>query len=375
MLGILDTLPRPPVKSNQPVREHHDLAADPPTTPQWRGVWRHHSRLKPCRGLVEMRHALSSPRRPGGRIGHTRGAVVDKKPLQGGGRESESSSGAPEQGRGLGERELPVQVPAEIRNVSFPLSVRGYSRPAVDAYLERVNRLIAELEVGSSPRAAVRHALERVTEQVGGILERARESAEEITTSAREEAEESTAGAKADAAEFVVNASDEADRTKAEAEELLGKARAEADELLAHSGAEAEQVLARSRAEADERLQQSEGEVAALRDEAEARMRELDADTEAVWQQRHELLEDVRAMAGRLEDAAREAAARFPGREPANRPEEAMPEPEARAEPEPSGVAARGEPTGPMPAVGSHEGGDAEGSDAETERSAPDPDS
>jgi DivIVA domain-containing protein len=87
-----------------------------------------------------------------------------------------------------GERESELLTPKEIRNVSFPGSVRGYDRSAVDAYVTRVNRVIAELQVSSSPRAAVRHALEQVGEQTSGILQRAREAAEEITASARQEA-------------------------------------------------------------------------------------------------------------------------------------------------------------------------------------------
>jgi DivIVA domain-containing protein len=87
-----------------------------------------------------------------------------------------------------GERESELLTPKEIRNVSFPGSVRGYDRSAVDAYVTRVNRVIAELQVRSSPRAAVRHALEQVGEQTSGILQRAREAAEEITASARQEA-------------------------------------------------------------------------------------------------------------------------------------------------------------------------------------------
>jgi DivIVA domain-containing protein len=74
-----------------------------------------------------------------------------------------------------GESEL--LIPKEIRNVSFPGSVRGYDRGAVDAYVKSVNRVIAELEIGSSPRAAVRHALEQVGEQTSGILQRSREAA------------------------------------------------------------------------------------------------------------------------------------------------------------------------------------------------------
>jgi DivIVA domain-containing protein len=284
--------------------------------------------------------------------------VADDEPPQGGQRESEPSSGAPEQGGSIRELARPVQVPAEIRNVSFPLSVRGYSRQAVDAYVERVNRVIAELEVGSSPRAAVRHALDRVTEQVGGILERARESAEQITASAREEAEENSARAKAEAAELVVNASDQADRTRAEAEELIATARAEVDEILAQSRAEAEAILTHSRHEAAERLKRLEEELAALREQAETRMRELQADTEAVWEERRELLDEIGGMAARLAELASAAAARFPSREPTEPAEHAMLEAQADAETEVSGVEARGR----------------ELDDAERERATLDPD-
>jgi len=259
---------------------------------------------------------------------------------------------APEEDRGLGGLELRSHVPADMRDVSFPLAMRGYSRRAVDAYVERVNHLIAELEVSRSPRAAVRHALDRVTEQVGGILERARETAEEITSSARKEAEDSTARAKAEAAELVVNTSDEADRTRAEAEEILAKARAEAGEILARSRAEAEETLTQSRAEAAERVRRSEKELGVLRELAEARMRELHADTEAVWEERGELLDDIRGMAARLEEAARQAAARLP----AERAEEEAPESEA--EPQPTGVAANR-------ALGPREGGHGEAPEQE----------
>jgi DivIVA domain-containing protein len=189
----------------------------------------------------------------------------------------------------------------DIRNVSFPGSVRGYDRSAVDAYVKRVNRVIAELEMRSSPRAAVRHALEQVGEQTSGILQRAREAAEEITTTARKEAEATTANAKAEAAEIVVNASTEAERARAEADRLIAKATADAEKILAEGRAEAERLLARTREE-----------VAALQQEGEARLRELHADIAATWRERRELLDDVRAIASRLEEAASQAAGRVP---------------------------------------------------------------
>lgn len=198
----------------------------------------------------------------------------------------------------------------DIRNVSFPGSVRGYDRSAVDAYVKRVNRVIAELEMRSSPRAAVRHALEQVGEQTSSILQRAREAAEEITASARQEAEETTARAKAEAAEAVVSASNQADRAQAEATQVIAKAKAEAEGVLTEARAEAERILARTR-----------DEVAALRDEGESRLRELHADIATTWKERRELLDDVHGIAKRLEAAASRAAARMPPQESEERAE------------------------------------------------------
>lgn len=251
---------------------------------------------------------------------------------------------APAQEHGFGD--LRSYVPQDLLDVSFPVSVRGYDRRAVDAYTQRVNRVIAELNVRASPPAAVRHALDQAEEKVQGLLKAAREAAEEVTASARREAEESTGRAKAEAAELVVNSSAEADRVKADADELIAnartaaddtvaKAKAEADEMLANARAEAQSTLARAQAEADERLQRLQEELARLQEEGETRMREVEADTETVWNERIELLEDIRRMAEGLVDQANAAAARIQRREPA-------------------------EPARPTPAVASQAGGDDE---------------
>jgi len=142
----------------------------------------------------------------------------------------------------------------EVRNVSFPTVMRGYDRDAVDAYIERVNRLIAELEISRSPESAVKNAVAQVSEETRGILERAHETAEEIT--------------------------------------------------------------ARSRSRADDRLQEAEREAEAVRQAAEERVRELDADAEAIWNERVRLIEDVRDVAQSLVAVADEAAARFPSAHP-----------------------------------------------------------
>jgi DivIVA domain-containing protein len=236
---------------------------------------------------------------------------------------SELSPGSAEKGEGSTELR---RVPAEIRDVSFPVSLRGYDRAAVDAYVARVNRLIAELDVSDSPAAAVRHALEQVGEQTRGLLQRAGQTAEEITLGARREAEESAA------------------RANAEAGEIVAKAKAEADELLGHSKGEAETISAQAREEAAERLKRSQDEVAALQEEAEARMRELEADTESIRQQRRALLDDLRGIAAQVAETASNADARFPTRGPAASPEEETLDLEPDTRSRESGVEAADEP-------------------------------
>ena len=271
------------------------------------------------------------------------------------GKRDESKGGESEQEHGFGE--LRHYVPAEMLNVSFPAAVRGYDRQAVDAHIKRVNRLIAEVKVSASPRAAVRHALEQTEQQVSGLLERARETADELTASAHREAETEANGIRAKAAELLVNANAEADATKTEADKLLAdskteaqtvlaNARAEAEDILVRSRLEAENTVARARGEADERLQQLQVELASLRDQTEARVREFQADTAAVWEQRRQLLEQMRGMASRLVDLADAAADREP-----DQPDllEAL-EPKRQAETEPQ-ASNRGETDSTVPTV------------------------
>jgi DivIVA domain-containing protein len=263
-------------------------------------------------------------------------------------------------------------VPQEILNVSFPAAVRGYDRGAVDAYVQRVNRLIAEIKVTASPRAAVRHALRQTEEEVSGLLERARETADRVTTSALREAESEAEGIRAKAAELLVNANAEAEASKAEAdrlladskaeaETLLGKAKADAEDILVRSRLEAENRAARGQADADERRAQLQTELASLRDQTEARMREFQADTSAVWAQRQQLLDQIRMTASGLTDLADAAAAQEP-----TEPDllEAL-EAKARAETQPRG-SEREAVESAAPAVGSEES--TEGSESEGKR-------
>jgi DivIVA domain-containing protein len=202
---------------------------------------------------------------------------------------------------------VPRRVPAEIRNVSFPLAVRGYDREAVDIYVARVNRVIAELEATRSPEAAVRHALAQAEEELNSIVQRGREQAREITGAAQLEANGVTARARAEAAEIVVNASTEADLARARASEDVAKASTEAEEIVAKAGQEAQ-----------ERLRRSQQEIAAVRKDAEEWADELLTDTDAVWEERRQLLDGLRQVAARLQTAAETATARLPLDDPAD---------------------------------------------------------
>ncbi|MBV8713408.1 MAG: DivIVA domain-containing protein, partial [Solirubrobacterales bacterium] len=141
----------------------------------------------------------------------------------------------------------PVPVAADV---DFPIVLRGYDRDAVDAYVQRTSQLVAELQATRSPDAAIRRALERVGEEVSGILQRAHETAAQIT--------------------------------------------------------------AQSRTEAEDRLETARQEAAQISARAEERVRELDAETDRIWAERHRIVQDTRELAHDLLTLTDSAAHRFP---------------------------------------------------------------
>jgi len=183
---------------------------------------------------------------------HTREIDTERLPPSDG--EPREEPGDDEQVTGSLERVGPSATAhdrlAEVRDVDFPIALRGYEREAVDAYVKRVTRLISDLEESRSPDAVVRRALEKVGEETSGILQRAQEAASDIT--------------------------------------------------------------ARSRASADDRIRKAEREASALTADAEERVRELEADFGRIWSERDRLLEEVRDLAERLLSTADDASERFP---------------------------------------------------------------
>jgi DivIVA domain-containing protein len=236
----------------------------------------------------------------------------------------------------------------EVRNIDFAIGIRGYDRGAVDRYVEQVNRLIAELEISSSPESAVRHALDEVSEETRDLLQRAHDTADEITARSRAKADERLERTAAEAAAML-------ESTQRKAAELRAEAQRESDELrakVAGETAEMRESAARDTAEAREEAAREAAEVrdsaareatelrdaaareaAVLRDAAESdaqqvraaaqrdaeelratarreaeqavsaaetRARELARNAEAIWRERRRLIDDMRAVGEQL---------------------------------------------------------------------------
>lgn len=131
--------------------------------------------------------------------------------------------------------ERPRTASERLREVSFPLAVRGYDRAAVDDFVGQVRALVADLEAGQTREGVVQKALDQVGTETASILQRAHETADEIA--------------------------------------------------------------ARSRAQADGRLQRAEREAELIRREAEEYSERVVVDTRLLWDQRQALIEDLRQLA------------------------------------------------------------------------------
>jgi DivIVA domain-containing protein len=193
---------------------------------------------------------------------------------------------------------VPDAEVAELRDVRFPVAMRGYERDAVDRYVSRVNQVIAELQITAAPESAIRHALEQVTEETKGLLERAHETADEITRRSRSQADDRVQRAEREAAELH-EASEE------EARELRGDAAQEAREVREAAAKEAREVREGAQREARE-----------IREAAEARVAELETDAQAIREERGRLIAELRDLVRRLGDVADGAAGRQPAQQP-----------------------------------------------------------
>jgi DivIVA domain-containing protein len=136
----------------------------------------------------------------------------------------------------------------EIGERSFPIVMRGYDRAAVDAFVQEVRELIADLESRQSQETVVQRALAEVGEETSSILQRAHETADEIA--------------------------------------------------------------ARSRAQAEGRIQRAEREAELVRRQADAYSEKIVVETRLLWEERQRLIEDLRQFADDVLNTADDASER-----------------------------------------------------------------
>jgi DivIVA domain-containing protein len=136
----------------------------------------------------------------------------------------------------------------EIAERTFPVAMRGYDRPAVDAFVREVVQIITDLEGRETQDSVVQKAIAEVGEETAGILQRAHETAEEIA--------------------------------------------------------------ARSRAQAEGRIQRAEREADLLRQEADAYSENIVHETRVLWEERQRLIEDIRQLADDVLSTAEDALER-----------------------------------------------------------------
>ena len=237
----------------------------------------------------------------------------------------------------------------EARKIEFPIGLRGYERTAVDRYVERVNRLLAELEMSSSPESAVRHALDEVSEETRDILQHAHQTAEEITARSRakaddrlqqaeREAQEVREAAQRDAKEIREAAQHEAyelrELTTGEVQNLREVAQREAQDfretaqresaelrdttmqemagLKETAVRESQQLRASAEREADETRGSARREADQMLESAETHTRQLTRSAEVIWGERRRLIEDMRAVGEQLVAIGEVEGKRFP---------------------------------------------------------------
>jgi len=137
----------------------------------------------------------------------------------------------------------------EIGERSFPVVMRGYDRAAVDAFVQEVRELVADLESRQSQETVVQRALAEVGEETSSILQRAHETADEIA--------------------------------------------------------------ARSRAQAEGRIQRAEREAELVRRQADAYSEKIVVETRMLWEERQRLIEDLRQFADDVLNTADDASERL----------------------------------------------------------------
>ncbi len=189
----------------------------------------------------------------------------------------------------------------DVTGVEFSSSRRGYDREEVDHYVERVSRIVVELEAMRSPDAVIERALADVGEETSAILRRARKAAEEIIADADAHARERSAESESQARELREEADRYSARVKAEAEQIRNEARSEGEQILTEARAEA----ARLRDEATTSATRVRGDADRYREQVSTHIEQL-------ARERHRLIEDLRKLADQFHRTADRALEQIP---------------------------------------------------------------
>lgn len=199
--------------------------------------------------------------------------------------QGEGASSKADRRRSRGRTFLP-----EVTNVDFSSSRRGYEREEVDRYVERVSRIVVELEAMRSPDAVIERALADVGEETSAILRRARKAAEEIIEAADAHARERTAQAEAQGRE-----------TREEADRYSARVRAEGEEVLAGARSQAEGTAAQAAADAGR-----------VREDTDRYRERVLSHIDGLARERHRLIEDLRKLADQFHRTADRALEQIP---------------------------------------------------------------
>jgi DivIVA domain-containing protein len=200
----------------------------------------------------------------------------------------------------------------EVTGVEFSASRRGYDRAEVDQYVERVSRIIVELEAMRSPDAVIERALSDVGEETSAILRRARKAAEEIIADAEANSREHSAQAEARAREQREEADHYSARVRAEAERVLSEARSEAQQIISDAKDEADGVKQESTAEAKRVRDEAAAESTRVRGDTDRYRAQVSAHIDQLAHERHGLIEDLRKLADQFHRTADRALEQIP---------------------------------------------------------------
>lgn len=189
----------------------------------------------------------------------------------------------------------------DVTGVEFSGSRRGYDRDEVDQYVERVSRIVVELEAMRSPDAVIERALADVGEETSAILRRARRAGDEILADAEAQAQERTSHAEAKTRALREDADQYSARVRADSEQVLADARSQGKEIISQAQTEA----AGLRTDATD-------EATRVRGDADRYRAQVSAHVDQLAQERHRLIEDLRKLADQFHRTADRALEQIP---------------------------------------------------------------